>query len=219
MALVRLRRAAQITLAHDIREVAHLKEWDYLVAEVTESGTILLKPVNIARREPTPEQAAEILSVVDHERKGLCRRAPSLTPRFSSVLSCSARAFPAGDALVVAASPPADSIRPRRGGGAQLVRRPRPHGQRLHRPHPRDPDDEHVIALAVAVGAEVIVTGDKDLLTLGEFQAVRIITTRAFLSWVTSPSPPCRRSGRCAAASIPARPGGVGNNRRAAAVR
>jgi AbrB family looped-hinge helix DNA binding protein len=69
MALVRLRRAAQITLPQDIREAAHLKEGDYMEAEVTESGTILLKPVNIARREPTPEQEAEILSVVDYERK------------------------------------------------------------------------------------------------------------------------------------------------------
>jgi AbrB family looped-hinge helix DNA binding protein len=69
MALVRLRRAAQITLPQDIREAARLKEGDYLEAEVTESGTIVLKPVNIAHREPTPEQEAEILSVVDHERK------------------------------------------------------------------------------------------------------------------------------------------------------
>jgi AbrB family looped-hinge helix DNA binding protein len=70
MALVRLRRAAQITLPQDIREAAHLKEGDYLEAEVTETGTILLKPVNISRREPTPEEEAEILSVVDQERKG-----------------------------------------------------------------------------------------------------------------------------------------------------
>jgi AbrB family looped-hinge helix DNA binding protein len=69
MALVRLRRAAQITLPQDIREAAHLREGDYLEAEVTEGGTILLKPVNIARRQPTPEQEAEILSVVDQERK------------------------------------------------------------------------------------------------------------------------------------------------------
>ena len=47
MALVRLRRAAQITLPQGIREAAHLKEGDYLEAEVTESGTILLKPVDI----------------------------------------------------------------------------------------------------------------------------------------------------------------------------
>jgi hypothetical protein len=36
---------------------------------MTQSGSILLKPVRIAGREPTPEQEAEILSVVDHERR------------------------------------------------------------------------------------------------------------------------------------------------------
>ena len=69
MALVRLRRAAQLTLPHDIRQAAHLHEGDYLEAEVTPSGVILLKPVNIARRAPTPAQETEILDVVDHERQ------------------------------------------------------------------------------------------------------------------------------------------------------
>jgi AbrB family looped-hinge helix DNA binding protein len=69
MSLVKLRRAAQITLPHDIREAAHLKEGDYLEAEMTESGAILLKPVKIAHREPSPEQEAEILSIVDQERR------------------------------------------------------------------------------------------------------------------------------------------------------
>jgi antitoxin component of MazEF toxin-antitoxin module len=68
VALVRFRRAAQIRLPQDIPEAAHLKEGDYLEEEVTESGTILLKPVNIARREPTPEQEAKFLRVVDQER-------------------------------------------------------------------------------------------------------------------------------------------------------
>jgi predicted nucleic acid-binding protein len=46
----------------------------------------------------------------------------------------------------------------------------------------RDPDDDHVIVLAVATGTNTIVTGDNDLLSLGEFQTIRIVTARAFLS-------------------------------------
>jgi AbrB family looped-hinge helix DNA binding protein len=69
MALVKLRRAAQITLPHDIREAARLKEGDYLEAEMTEGGAILLRPVRIAQREPTAEQEADILAVVDQERR------------------------------------------------------------------------------------------------------------------------------------------------------
>ena len=68
MTLVKVRRAAQITLPRDIREAARLEEGDYLEAELTESGTILLKPVNIAGREPTPKQEAEILAAVDEAR-------------------------------------------------------------------------------------------------------------------------------------------------------
>ena len=68
MALVKVRRAAQITLPRDIREAARLEEGDYLEAEVTENGSILLRPVSIAGREPTPEQEAETLAAVDEAR-------------------------------------------------------------------------------------------------------------------------------------------------------
>ena len=66
MALVKLRRAAQITLPLDIRQAARLKEGDYMEAEVTETGAILLKRVSIG---PSPTQEAEILAVVDQARK------------------------------------------------------------------------------------------------------------------------------------------------------
>lgn len=46
----------------------------------------------------------------------------------------------------------------------------------------RDPNDDHVLATALAVKADAIVTGDKDLLALGQFRAVRIITARVFLT-------------------------------------
>jgi AbrB family looped-hinge helix DNA binding protein len=71
MALVKLRRAAQITLPLELRQAFHLKEGNYLEAEVTEAG-ILLRPVSINRREPTPEQPEqeeERLAIVDAERK------------------------------------------------------------------------------------------------------------------------------------------------------
>ena len=45
----------------------------------------------------------------------------------------------------------------------------------------RDPDDDHVIAASVAVSATHIVTGDRDLLDLGTYGAIEIVTARAFL--------------------------------------
>lgn len=44
----------------------------------------------------------------------------------------------------------------------------------------RDPEDVKVLSLAVTAGAETIVTGDKDLLTLGKFQTIPIVSPREF---------------------------------------
>ena len=68
MALLRLKRHAQITIPADLRRQFHLEEGDYLEAKATESG-ILLSPVSINKREPTPQQEAEILAVVNETRK------------------------------------------------------------------------------------------------------------------------------------------------------
>ena len=67
-ALVKVRRAAQITLPREIRQAAHLEEGDYLEAKVTDAG-ILLRPVRIGSHEPTPQQESEILAVVNKERQ------------------------------------------------------------------------------------------------------------------------------------------------------
>ncbi len=46
----------------------------------------------------------------------------------------------------------------------------------------RDPDDDQVLAAALSARADVIVSGDADLLTLGSFQNIRILSPRQALS-------------------------------------
>jgi putative PIN family toxin of toxin-antitoxin system len=45
----------------------------------------------------------------------------------------------------------------------------------------RDPDDDRVLECALAAGAEVIVSGDLDLLDLGAFRGTPIMSPRRFL--------------------------------------
>ena len=49
----------------------------------------------------------------------------------------------------------------------------------------RDPNDEHVLAAAIAAKADVIVAGDKDLLTIGEYDGIDILSVRTFLDMLT----------------------------------
>jgi len=44
----------------------------------------------------------------------------------------------------------------------------------------RDPDDDAVLATALAGDCQCLVTGDNDLLELGEYQGVRVVSPRAF---------------------------------------
>ncbi len=55
----------------------------------------------------------------------------------------------------------------------------------LAEPVSRDPDDDWVLATALAGEAEAIVTGDGDLLTLRSFKGIAILTPRAFLERLT----------------------------------
>lgn len=48
-------------------------------------------------------------------------------------------------------------------------------------PVARDPDDDAVLAAAVAGDASAIVTGDSDLLVLGEYSGIRVVTPRDFV--------------------------------------
>jgi len=44
----------------------------------------------------------------------------------------------------------------------------------------RDPDDDQILACAVAAGADNLVTGDDDLLVLNEFREIRILKPKDF---------------------------------------
>ena len=46
---------------------------------------------------------------------------------------------------------------------------------------PDDPDDNHIVETAVAAGADAIITGDKDLLRLENYQGIRMVRVSDFL--------------------------------------
>ena len=52
--------------------------------------------------------------------------------------------------------------------------------QPLSSPVCRDKDDDELLATALAGEAEIILSGDKDLLTLREFQGIKILSPRQF---------------------------------------
>ncbi len=49
---------------------------------------------------------------------------------------------------------------------------------------PDDPDDDHVVACAVAAKVNLIVSGDKHLLKLREFQGIRIVTAAQAIQFI-----------------------------------
>ena len=46
----------------------------------------------------------------------------------------------------------------------------------------RDPDDDRLLGCAAAAGADYLVTGDEDLLTVGGFKQTVVVNARAFLA-------------------------------------
>lgn len=59
---------------------------------------------------------------------------------------------------------------------AELVR-----PAKLEHPVCRDPDDDLVLATALAAKAHCLLTGDEDLLVLGSFAGIAILSPRAFV--------------------------------------
>lgn len=60
----------------------------------------------------------------------------------------------------------------------------------LPTPVSADPDDDAVLACAIAADAEVIVSGDDDLLRLASYQNIPILTASALLALLSPPAQP-----------------------------
>lgn len=52
----------------------------------------------------------------------------------------------------------------------------------------RDPDDDHVLACALAAQADLIVSGDKDLLVLNAYQDIPIVTAAEAMRRIDGPT-------------------------------
>jgi AbrB family looped-hinge helix DNA binding protein len=63
MALMRVRRLAQLTLPAELRRALNVQEGDYLEAEVV-AGGVLLKPLAVAQRKRAWQRIEEITSRV-----------------------------------------------------------------------------------------------------------------------------------------------------------
>ena len=57
---------------------------------------------------------------------------------------------------------------------------------------PRDADDDHVVAAALAANSEVLVSGDRDLLSLGSYEGLRIVTVAKALEMIMADREPTR---------------------------
>ena len=53
-------------------------------------------------------------------------------------------------------------------------------------PTTRDPDDDHVLACALGAQAAIIVTLDRDLLSLGRFRDIPILAARQALDLIAT---------------------------------
>lgn len=99
--------------------------------------------------------------LLDELRKVLCRS--HLAARLASKRSSAAQAIELYSQLTLQVSPLATP-----------------------RAVPTDPDDDHVIACAIAAHAALIVSGDTDLLTLGQHQHIEILSAAQAIQRIES---------------------------------
>ena len=74
MALLKLRRAVQITLPAELRKRFNLEEGDYLEAEAVQEG-ILLKPVSVVERQKGWQRVLDVMERV-HTKQPKSKKSP-----------------------------------------------------------------------------------------------------------------------------------------------
>jgi AbrB family looped-hinge helix DNA binding protein len=70
MALMRVRRAAQLTLPAEVRQALNVKEGDYLDAQIVKDG-VLLRPVSVTGRDAERHRAWERIQEIVSRVKDL----------------------------------------------------------------------------------------------------------------------------------------------------
>lgn len=75
MALLKLKRHAQVTIPAELRKQFNLEEGDYLEAEATAAG-ILLKPVSVIEREKAWDRVIRVMEGV-HAKQPHSDRSPT----------------------------------------------------------------------------------------------------------------------------------------------
>ena len=88
MALLKLKRHAQITIPADLRKLFDLEEGDYLEAEATNAG-ILLRPMSVIEREKAWDKVIEVMERVHAQQPHSDQSAPEQEEEIETIIKTS----------------------------------------------------------------------------------------------------------------------------------
>ena len=90
MALLKLKRHAQVTIPANLRKQFNLEEGDYLEVEATTAG-ILLKPVSVVEREQAWDKVIEVMEHVHAKQPSSEQRPEEQEAEIATIVKASRR--------------------------------------------------------------------------------------------------------------------------------